>query len=91
MVPILCWSASDFAPLLTNLANTTGQAAIIPAGQQLAWWGMDIAEIRWMVVKAFELNVFAIAACVGFAVLAVFYFKWMKKEEAALTPDESIA
>lgn len=84
MVPILCWSASDFAPLLTDLANSTGQSAIIPAGQQLAWWGMDISEIRWMVVKACELNVVAIAACVGFAVLAFFYFKSMKKEEAAI-------
>lgn len=91
MVPILCWSASDFAPLLTNLANSTGQAAIIPAGQQLAWWGMDIAEIRWMVVKAFELNPIALVACVGFIALAVFYFKSMKKEEVALTSLEENA
>jgi len=86
MTPILCWSASDFAPLLTSLANSTGQAAIIPAGQQLAWWGMDISEIRWMVVKAFEMNIPAILACVGLVILAVFYFKWMKKEEESLVP-----
>ena len=41
MVPILCWSASDFAPMLTDLAISTGSSDILVEGQQLAWWGMD--------------------------------------------------
>lgn len=80
MVPILCWSASDFAPMLTELAISTG-GATLPAGQMLAWWGMDIAEIRWALIEAIRLNPVAIAAMVGFAVLVFFFFKWQKKEE----------
>ncbi|MDR0621226.1 MAG: PTS galactitol transporter subunit IIC [Deltaproteobacteria bacterium] len=80
MVPILCWSASDFAPMLSQLALDTGSK--LPEGQLMAWWGMDIAEIRWIVVSAFEGKGPAFAGLVLFAVLAFFYFKWMKKEEA---------
>ncbi|WP_213995756.1 PTS galactitol transporter subunit IIC [Tepidanaerobacter syntrophicus] len=81
MVPILCWSASDFAPFLTQLANSTGQQALIPAGQQLAWWGMDIAELRWSVFKAVQGNIFGIIACIVIVVLGFYYFKMMKEEE----------
>lgn len=80
MVPVLCWSASDFAPMLTSLAQEVNPT-IIPAGQQLAWWGMDIAEIRWALIEALRMNPIAIAAMVGFIILSVFYLKWQKKEE----------
>ena len=49
MVPILCWSASDFAPMLTQLAQEVG-GTLPEGGLQLAWWGMDIAEVRWAAV-----------------------------------------
>ena len=81
MCPILSWSASDFAPMLTELAISTGSSDILIEGQQLAWWGMDIAEIRWMLIEAIRANPVAIVCLVGFAVLAFFFFKWQKKEE----------
>lgn len=80
MVPVLCWSASDFAPMLTQLAQSTNPS-ILPQGQLLAWWGMDIAEIRWALIEAIRLNPIAIAAMAGFIVLAFLYLKWQKKEE----------
>jgi PTS system galactitol-specific IIC component len=80
MVPILCWSASDFAPMLSQLALDTG--SMLPEGQLMAWWGMDISEIRWIVVSAFQGKIAAFVGLAGFAVLSFFYFKWMKKEEA---------
>ncbi|HWS44056.1 MAG TPA: PTS transporter subunit IIC [Pseudoflavonifractor sp.] len=80
MVPVLCWSASDFAPMLTQLAQSTNPS-ILPAGQLLAWWGMDIAEIRWALIEAIRLNPIAIAAMAGFIVLAFLYLRWQKKEE----------
>lgn len=83
MVPVLCWSASDFAPMLTELAVSTGSSSILVEGQLLAWWGMDIAEIRWMLIEAIRLNVPAIICLAGFAVLAFFFFKWQKQEEHA--------
>lgn len=85
MVPVLCWSASDFAPMLTSLANSVGRQDLMPTGQQLAWWGMDIAEIRWAVVKALDGNIFGIIGCVVLVALGVYYFKAIKKEEEALT------
>lgn len=81
MVPILCWSASDFAPMLNELAIQTG--GTVPDGQMLAWWGMDIAEIRWAVVEACRLNPVAFAGLAGLVALGVYYFRAMKKEERA--------
>lgn len=79
MVPILCWSASAFAPMLTQLAVANG--TVLPSGQLMAWWGMDFAEIRWMIVEILRVNIFAIIAGFGFIGLTVFYFKAQVKEE----------
>ena len=82
MVPILCWSASDFAPMLNDLAIKTG--GTVPDGQMLAWWGMDIAELRWAVIEACRLHIGGIIACIAVAALAIFYyFPAQKKEEHA--------
>lgn len=77
-VPILCWSASAIAPMLTELAVKSGTTL---AAGQITWWGMDIAEIRWALFEAGNGNIFGMVACGAIAVLAVFYFKSMKKEE----------
>jgi galactitol-specific phosphotransferase system IIC component len=81
MVPVLCWSASDFAPMLTKLAVDAGTK--LTAGQGMAWWGMDIAEIRWFVVECFRGKPAAFVALIAFAVLAFFYFRWQKQEDKA--------
>lgn len=77
-VPILCWSATAIAPMLTDLAIKSGTSV---AAGQITWWGMDIAEIRWALFEAGAGNIFGIIACVGIALFSVFYFKSMKKEE----------
>lgn len=82
MVPILCWSASDFAPMLTQLAQEVG-GTLPEGGLQLAWWGMDIAEVRWAAVEACRGNVGGIAAIVGYLALCIPYFKAQRKEERA--------
>lgn len=79
MVPVLSWSASSFAPMLTQLAVDNGTP--LPEGQLMAWWGMDIAEIRWMIVEVFRGEIFGYLAFAVFIVLVFFYFKWQKKEE----------
>jgi len=82
MVPILCWSASDFAPMLTQLANEVG--GTLPSnGLQLAWWGMDIAEIRWAAVEACRGSIGGIAALAVYLGLCFPYFKNQKQEERA--------
>lgn len=82
MVPILCWSASDFAPMLTQLAQEVG-GTLPEGGLQLAWWGMDIAEVRWAAVEACRGNIGGIAAIVGYLALCIPYFKAQRKEERA--------
>ncbi|TPR58438.1 PTS system, galactitol-specific IIC component [Enterococcus sp. AZ089] len=79
MVPILLWSASSFAPMLTQLAIDNGTS--LPDGQLMAWWGMDISEIRWAIVEALQGNIFGYIGVVGLAILSFFYFKWQKEEE----------
>lgn len=78
-VPILCWSATAIAPMLTDLAVKSGTTV---AAGQITWWGMDIAEIRWALFEAGSGNVVGMIACAVLAALSIFYFKSMKKEEA---------
>lgn len=80
-VPIVLWSSTYFAPLFTQLAQSTGGLTNLPPGQMLAWYGMDITEIRWMIATAVEGNPIGIACVVIFAGLTWFYFKGMKKRE----------
>ena len=54
---------------------------LLVEGQQLAWWGMDIAEIRWMIVEVLRGNIAGFGVLAAFIALAVFYFKSQKKEE----------
>jgi PTS system galactitol-specific IIC component len=79
MVPVLLWSATAFAPMLTQLAIANGQ--VFADGQLMAWWGMDFAEIRWMIVEVLRGNVFGIAAGIGFLGLTYYYFKAQVQEE----------
>jgi PTS system galactitol-specific IIC component len=82
MTPILSWSASDAAPLLTELAIENNVS--LPEGQMLAWWGMDNSELRWMLQHVSSGNVLGFVALGVFIVLAIYYFKQQVKEENRL-------
>lgn len=88
-VPIILWSSSYFAPMFTKLAESTGGIANLPPGQMLAWYGMDITELRWMATTASEGNIIGLALVVLFIPLTLFYFKGMKKREDALAKEET--
>lgn len=79
-VPILLWSATAIAPKMTDLAI---QAGTTLAAGQITWWGMDIAEIRWALFEAGSGNILGMVAVAGVGLLAIPYFKNMKKEEKA--------
>lgn len=79
MVPILSWSASAFAPMLTSLAVESGTN--LPEGQMMAWWGMDNSEIRWGIVEALQGQIGGYIAVLAIIILGYFYFKWQKQEE----------
>jgi PTS system galactitol-specific IIC component len=80
-VPIILWSSSYFAPMFTELAAQTGGITNLPEGQMLAWYGMDITELRWMITTAVEGNIAGIILTVLFIPLTLFYFKGMKQRE----------
>jgi len=80
-VPIILWSSSYFAPMFTELAAQTGGITNLPEGQMLAWYGMDITELRWMITTAVDGNIAGIILTVLFIPLTLFYFKGMKQRE----------
>lgn len=79
-IPIHLYVASYFAPHFTKLAQVTGGAAV-PKGQMLAWFGIDISELRWVFSAASEKNIIAIVFLVITIPLAIYYFKSIKKED----------
>lgn len=79
-VPVLLWASTAIAPMLSDLAVSSGSTL---AGGQITWWGMDIAEIRWALFEAGSGNIWGMIACGVIALLSVYYFKSMKKEEKA--------
>lgn len=80
-VPVFCYAATVFSPMVTALQAETGAA--LPAGQMIGWWGMDDSGLRLALIEAVQLNPIGIAVLVLFAVLAFFYFRWMNQEEHA--------
>lgn len=83
MCPILCWAASASAPMLTQLATEVG-GTLPEGGLMLAWWGMDIAEIRWAAMEAASLNPVGIIAIIAIiALFFVYFIPAMRKEERA--------
>ena len=80
-VPVFCWAATAFSPMITALQAQSGDA--LAAGQMIGWWGMDDSGLRWALIEAVKLNPVGIGVLVLFAVLAFFYFRWMKQEEHA--------
>ena len=68
----------------TNNANVLSATENLGEGLKIAWWGMDIAEIRWSWIEACKMNPIGIAASVGYLVLFfAYYIPQMKKEERA--------
>ncbi|MBM9464666.1 PTS galactitol transporter subunit IIC [Aeromicrobium sp. YIM 150415] len=79
-IPMQLYVATFFAPYFTSLAERTGGVEP-PAGQQLAWFGMDISELRYIVVDAASGSLIGIALAVVTAVLAFFYFRGIKRDD----------
>lgn len=79
-IPMQLYVASYFAPFFTALAATTGGVAT-PAGQGLAWFGMDISELRYIFVAAANLELPGIILAVVTIPLAVYYFRGIRRED----------
>jgi len=79
-IPMQLYVASYFAPYFTSLAESSGDA-LAPQGQLLAWFGMDISELRYIIVSAVQGEWTGITLLVATIVLAFFYFRGMRKED----------
>ncbi|MEW8987326.1 MAG: PTS transporter subunit IIC, partial [Bacillus sp. (in: firmicutes)] len=79
-IPMQLYVATYFAPHFTALASKTGGVET-PEGQMLAWFGMDISELRYIFAEVSQLSFVGIILFVATILLSIFYYKGMKKEE----------
>lgn len=70
--PIFLYGATYFAPIITNLAKTTGTVKV-HAGQQLSWSTFEGPDFRLFFAKAFAGEWWAI----GLSVLWLLGFVWL--------------
>ncbi len=55
-----------------------------PDGQQLAWFGMDISELRYIAAEAVQLTPVGIVLALVTVALTVYYFRGIKKDDLAI-------
>ncbi|WP_152657109.1 PTS galactitol transporter subunit IIC [Oceanobacillus sp. CFH 90083] len=88
-IPMQLYVASYFAPHFTALANATGGVEV-PQGQMLAWFGMDISELRYIVAEFSLFTPIGIALFIVTVGLSIYYFKGIKKEDLQIKKEMGI-
>lgn len=71
--------SSSFAPAVTELARKVGTIDI-PAGQTISYFGVEAPFFRWAISNGFALKPYGILAIIVFALLYVYFYKYMEKE-----------
>jgi galactitol PTS system EIIC component len=79
-IPMQLYVATYFAPYFTDLANKVG-GVTPPDGQQLAWFGMDISELRYIAAEAVQLTPVGIVLALVTVALSVYYFRGIRKDD----------
>jgi galactitol PTS system EIIC component len=82
-IPMQLYVATYFAPYFTDLANKVG-GVTPPDGQQLAWFGMDISELRYIAAEAVQLTPVGIVLALVTVALSVYYFRGIRKDDLAI-------
>lgn len=85
-IPMQLYVASYFAPYFTSLARSSG-GVDTPEGQMLGWFGMDISELRYIVVEAVQGTPVGIILAIVTILLAVFYFRGIKRDDEKFRQD----
>lgn len=83
--------ATQFAPIITKLAKSTGTIDI-PAGQFITWFGVESPELRWALAHGLNIangEVIGLVGLIGYLALFFWYSRYMKKRYAQA--DENIA
>ncbi|WP_223902540.1 PTS galactitol transporter subunit IIC [Lactobacillus laiwuensis] len=85
--PIFLYGATYFAPVITNLAKSTGAVHVNP-GQQLSWSTFEGPDFRLFFAQAFNGKWWAIAA----ALVWLLIFVWLYKDQNKIAlPSERYA
>lgn len=82
--PIFLYVGTILAPIITDLAITTGTYAV-PAGQQISWAGMEMPVFRYVFARAANVingDFLGILLLAGWGVLWYFYVKEFKARNA---------
>lgn len=82
-LPMQLYVATYFAPYFTSLAESSG-GVVAPEGQMLGWFGMDISELRYIVVEAAQLAPVGIILTVVTVLLSIYYFRGISREDRAI-------
>jgi PTS system galactitol-specific IIC component len=82
-IPMQLYVASYFAQYFTSLASTSGSVNT-PDGQMLAWFGMDISELRYIAAEVVQLTPVGIILALATLGLGWFYFRGIRKEDRAI-------
>lgn len=85
--PLMLLSASFFAPIITDLAISTGVVEV-PAGQMLTWSSIESPLFRWIFAIAAEGKILGIALAVIWGVVLFWYYKAMMKKAELLNLEE---
>jgi PTS system galactitol-specific IIC component len=81
--PIYLIVSSEFAPVLTNLAEVQ-HTLTIPQGQLLTYYGIEGPEFRWILTHAANVingEFWGIGLLICFMGLFFWYVKFMKKKD----------
>lgn len=78
--PLYLYSATYFAPILTDMANVTG-AVEVAEGNLITWSTIEAPELRIFFAEAFNFNWLAIIGAILFLVMFVWLNKTMKEEK----------
>lgn len=91
--PIYLLVATNFAPMITDLARSVGTIDI-PAGQMLTWYGLEAPEFRWIFAHAANIIHGDMLGVVGLAVFIavyIWYYKYMTKKEQTISSNSSVS
>ncbi|MGH4121220.1 PTS galactitol transporter subunit IIC [Clostridium sp.] len=81
--PMYLLVATSIAPITTSLAKAVGTIEI-PAGQFIAFFGVEMPELRWALAHGLNIihgDVVGLASLIGFFGLFFWYAKDMKKRD----------
>lgn len=78
--PLYLYSATYLAPILTDLATTTGSVNV-PEGRLITWSSMELPELRILGAEAFNGQWWAVIGLVLFLALFVWLGKEMNKSK----------